>query len=94
MKEIVLNPTDMLVRPLPNYFTKESKFMVTDKAQTFNVGFIVHGGVEIPAEWIGKVVYYHSNMATEVNLKYIGAFELITSHTKLLIRLDQNEFDY
>jgi len=50
--------------------------------------------VEIPAEWIGKVVYYHSNMATEVNLKYIGAFELITSHTKLLVRLDQNEFDY
>lgn len=84
----------MLVSPLTDYFTKESKFMTPDKAQLFAVGIIKRGGEDIPLEWIGKVIYYHTAMGSEINIKGVGSYELIASHSKLLVRLDQDEDNY
>lgn len=93
---IVLNPTNMLVTKLRDYFSKEKKDFDTSiqKESLFEVGVIEQGGSEIPKEWIGKIIYYHKNIADVLNIKKIGTFDLVDLSHKLIVRLDQNKTNY
>lgn len=92
MNDIILNPTDMLVIKIPEYYTKpdSKKINLTlEKDVTTTVGIIEYIGKDIPEEWLYKVIYYHSGIATTINVLNIGTFDLVPSSLKLLIRLDQ-----
>lgn len=92
MQDIILNPTDMLVIRVPEYYTKpdDGKINLTlEKDVIATVGIIEHIGEKIPKEWLYKVIYYHSGVATTINVLGIGVFDLVPSSLKLLIRLDQ-----
>jgi hypothetical protein len=92
---IKLNKEDMLVIPLTEYYTssKDSDKLNLNmhKDETIDVGFIDHIGEDIPEEWLGKVIYYHKDVATKINLKGIGHYDLVPISLKLIVRLDQFE---
>lgn len=93
MKDVILNPTDLLVEPVTDYFTKNSQFTINQNL-VFDTGVIVHAGKDIDKEWVGKVVYYQKGMATVVVVKGYGKFDLFPEHSKLLVRLDQDKNNY
>lgn len=93
MIDIILNKTDLLVSPLEDYYSKNKSFATKDD-KPCDVGIIEAVGSELPLETIGKVIYYHKNMATGVNLKGVGIFDLVPDHSKLLIRMDQDKNNY
>lgn len=93
--EVELNPTDYLVEKVKDYYkVKEGIDTNVNKEDSHAVGIIVAGGEEVSEKVIGKIIYYHKNIATEVNAKGIGTFDLVTFHQKLLIRLDQTKNNY
>ena len=83
----------MLVSPIEDYYKKDDKFTI-NKDDKYIVGAIVCVGQRISKEFIGKIVYYHKNIALEINLKGIGRFDLVTESIRLLIREDQNKDNY
>lgn len=91
--KIVLNPKDLLVKPVEDYWTKQKAY-ATQSEKGFSVGTVEHVGKEIPTEWIGKIVYYHTGMGTKLDIKGIGVYELISEHTKLMVRMDQTKENY
>ena len=93
----ILEPNDMLVKSIPDYYKKaDSKklSMSTAVVEKNAVGSIQHIGKDVPEEYLGCLVYYHKNMADEVNVKGIGVFELLTPNLKFLIRKDQSITNY
>ncbi len=93
MSKIILAPTDMLVERLEDYYKKDDQFVI-DKDDKYIVGIITYAGVLMSKERIGKIVYYHKNIAMEINLKGIGRFDLVTESVRLLIREDQDKDNY
>lgn len=93
MDKVILNETDLLVSPLADYFTKNNAFTIASDKE-FDVGVVEHVGGKIDDSWVGKIIYYHSKMATKITLKGIGVYELLPDHSKLLIRADQNKDNY
>lgn len=93
---IELNPEDMLVSNLPDYFKKNQKsFDTTIKDhQMFDVGIVEHVGEKLNKDIIGKVIYFHSNLSETINLKGIGVFEKVGDSLKILIRKDQDRNNY
>lgn len=97
MQNIILQPTDMLVERIEDYFSKptDRKLDLTlPKDQSIEVGIIRIIGKEIDLAWKDKIVYYHKGMATFVPLKGIGDFDLVTESLTLVVRLDQNKNKY
>ena len=97
MQKILLNPTDMLVSRLSDYFTKTDKGTLDTsitKDNKFNVGIIEYIGKELSQTWIGKIIYYHKDIGMEMDVKNIGKYDLITKEVRLLIRLDQDRNNY
>lgn len=95
--KIILNPTDMLVKRLDDYYTKpdQDKINLTlEKDQSVEVGIIVYVGSEILPTWIGKLVYYHKGVSTFIPLSGIGDFDLVTESLRLIVRLDQSKNNY
>jgi len=92
---VKLNKEDMLVIPLREYYTSsknsEKINLSMHKDETVDVGFIDHAGEDIPEEWLGKVIYYHKDIASTINVKGIGHFDLVPLSLKLIIRLDETE---
>lgn len=96
-KDVVLNPKEMLVTRVHDYLTKTKSDKLNTAIAgdaTFDVGIIESAGEEIPKEWIGKIICYHSNLGTAITLKWMGKFELVPLSAKLLVRLDQNKTNY
>lgn len=93
MIDVILNKTDLLVSPLEDYYSKNKSF-ATEKDKPCDVGIVEAVGYELPSDVVGKVIYYHSGMATGVNLKGVGIFDLVPDHSKLLIRMDQDKNNY
>ena len=94
MEDIILNPEDMLVSPLEDYYTKtniDTINLTLKKDVNIEVGIIEHIGSEIPKDWLGKVIYYHSDVATGVNIRDYGYYWIVPVHLKILVRLDQNK---
>lgn len=95
--KIILNPTDMLVDPLRDYYTKVQKGAFNTSVngeEKYHVGIIVHAGEKVQKEFIGKVIFYHKNIAMEVDFKSMGKFFVVTESLKVLIRTDQNKNNY
>lgn len=80
----------MLVSPIIDYYKKTGSFK-PDSAIDYSVGTIKAIGSDLPKEIIGKVIYYHRNIATKIDLKKFGKFDLVTESLKLLIRMDETE---
>lgn len=95
MKKFELNPDDYLVERLDDYY-KVKKGMDTNvsKEDLHAVGVIKHVGANIEDSLVGKIIYYHKNTANIVNCKGIGSYDLVPSHLKLMIRLDQTKENY
>lgn len=93
MKKILLNPTDMLVSLLDDYYTKDNSFTITEKAD-YSVGVIEAVGLDLDESLIGKIIYFHRDIGEKIDLKNIGKYILVTQSMKLLIRLDQNKNNY
>jgi len=83
----------MLVKHLPDYYTKGKQFQENIK-RDYEVGTIVAVGLEVSQDVIGKVIYYRQNLATHIQLKNIGNYDLVTPNLVLLIRADQDEKNY
>lgn len=97
MNYIILQPTDMLVERIPDYFSKvdDDKIDLTlPKDQTVEVGIIIFIGKEIDLAWKDKLVYYHKGPATFVPLKGVGDFDLVTESLRIIVRLDQDKNNY
>lgn len=92
-ESLVLNSEDMLVSRIEDYFKKDDAFKL-NKDQNYHVGIIEVVGSGLPKEWIGKIVYYHINIAPIIDVKKIGKFELVSNSIKLLIRMDQDINNY
>ena len=96
-KKIELNPEDMLVTPLPDYFKKKDKTKMDtsiEEHQAFDVGIVEHIGKDLDEERVGKVIYYHSKSSEKINLKGIGKFDRVANSLKILIRTDQDINNY
>jgi len=97
-KDVVLNPKEMLVTRVHDYFTKASVNRLNTSISsdsTFDVGIIDAIGEDIPKEWENKILCYHSKMGTEIEIKGIsGKFELVSLSAKLIVRLDQDRSNY
>ena len=94
---IELNPTDMLVTPLTEYYkTKDQKAFDSNVHQEGreDVGVIEHVGPELPQERVGKIIYYKENTSTLIDLKDIGKYEVVNENYKILIRSDQSADNY
>jgi len=91
-KAIELNPKDMLVTHLPDYFAKRKSQFDTNIAehQSFDVGIISHIGSDLDVGVIGKVIYFHSNLSETINLKGFGVYQRVSDAHKILIRRDQD----
>jgi hypothetical protein len=84
----------MLVYPLNNYYKKGEIDYKTQSNLNYEVGVIEHIGCDLDASILGKVIYYHINMAEKINLKNIGTYHLVSESMKLLIRFDQDKNNY
>lgn len=93
MDGIVLNENDILVKPVEDYFKKTDDFTITENVN-HSVGIIKHVGEKIDKSWVDKIIYYHKNIGTVINLKGIGRFDLIDNSVKLIVRMDQNSDNY
>jgi hypothetical protein len=96
-KNIIIEPDDMLVKKIPDYYKKadESKLnMSTARVEKNDVGSIQHVGENLSKELLGCLVYFHKDMADEVNVKGVGIFLLLTPNLKFLIRKDQSIDNY
>jgi hypothetical protein len=97
MNQIELNPTDLLVTPISDYFTKVREGILNTtitKDDTYSVGIIEHVGNKLDPMIIGHIIYYHKNIGIEVNLGNLGRYNLIQWETKLLVRMDQDRDNY
>ena len=94
--KIIINPTELLVEKLEDYYKKDNPFAVTEdgKASLYEVGVIVHSGKEIDKEWIGKVIYYEKDICTYLDLKNIGKYHLVPAEYRIMVRLDQTKEKY
>ncbi len=94
---IILQPTDMLVKRIEDYFSKtdDDKINLTlPKDQNTEVGIIYFIGEKIDPQWMDKLVYYHKGVSTFIPLKGIGDFDLVTESLRLVVRLDQDKNKY
>lgn len=94
-ENVELNPKEMLVKKLTDYYVKEDGFSVnTSKHQPVEVGVIKHIGRGVDKERLGKVIYYMTNICESITLKGIGEFDRVKEDYKILIRHDQDENNY
>ena len=92
-EKIVLRPDEMLVKKLEDYYKASNDFTDANSVQ-HAVGVIEHIGKNVDDTFLGKIIYYHLGIATEVNLKGIGLFDVVTENIMLLVRLDQTKNNY
>jgi hypothetical protein len=96
-EEVELNPKELLVKPLDDYYANrpgDSKFNATIiDNQDYEVGIVIHGGIEVPETWLGKVIYYtrHGQL---MSIPKFGKFLKIHKDLTHLVRLDQDINNY
>lgn len=94
-ENIELNRNDFLVERLSDYYSKKEGLDTNiGKNDLHFAGVILAVGEKININNVGKIIYYHKNIATEVNVKGIGIYELVPFHLKLMIRMDQTRKNY
>lgn len=98
LKDIVVNPKNMLITELDDYYGSASDGSKWNghipENQLYQVGIIEKVGKDLPTEWEGHVVYYPSKIGKEVNLKGIGIYLDMQDALKILVRMDQDINNY
>lgn len=88
---IVLNPKDYLVERVSDYFAPKDDEFSTRIVETMpvDVGIIKSVGSDLPQKYVGKTIYYKTDLSDKIEIKGIGNYEIVADPHKYLIRMDE-----
>ena len=84
LENVWIQDKSMLVENINDYYTKSGDFTIV-KDVTYLVGKIIKVGNYWDKNRVGSIVYYYKDIGTNINIKNLGSFTLISDNTILTI---------
>jgi len=91
---IIIAPTSLLVKKLTDYYSKGKSFDTSSLTEAHGVGYIVATGEKFDQSVINKIIYFNERASTIIQTSEKEEYYLVSENTRLLIRMDQDKYNY